>query len=110
MTIKVGEVGKLFICATGFDLSGNTGLDLNFTKPDLTTATVSNPRVTAPGVPLVGDPFLGNVDANTYMQFTIEAADFDQAGTWRVCCVYTDGTPKIFKGDNAVFTVEPDCV
>ena len=112
MSIYVGEVGKAFRYATSFDMSGSSGLTLNFTKPDGTTLqkteASANP-VTAPAVALTNDPDLGNVSANEYMEFTTVAADFDQAGTWTVCGIYTDATPKIFHGASATFTVLAAC-
>ena len=108
MTIAVGEVGKLFRYATGFDMSSSTVLTLNFTKPDKTTSTVTSPRVTAPAVP-VTDPDLGGLNASEYMQFTLEATDFDQEGEWTVCGIYEDATPKKFIGLDAVFTVLDAC-
>lgn len=113
MTIKATEVGKAFRYSTGFDMSGSTGLTLNFTAPDGTTtlqkteATVNT--VTAPAAALVNDPDLGNVSASTYMEFLTVATDFDVAGVWTVCGIYFDATPKEFHGDEAAFTVEPAC-
>ena len=112
MNIKATEGGKAFRYSTGLDMSGSTGLTLNFTKPDNTTlqkteATVN--AVTAPAVALTNDPDLGNVSASTYMEFLTVAADFDQAGVWTVCGIYTDATPKEFHGDDATFTVESAC-
>ena len=100
MSIVVGEVGKAFRLSTnGFDMSAYTGLTLNFTKPDGTTLTKTeasaNP-VSAPATALVNDPDLGNQAASTYFEFTTIATDFDQSGTWEVCGIYTDATPKIY--------------
>ncbi len=108
MTIKVGEVGKLFNYGTFFDLSASTGLDLKFTDPDGVETTISNPRVTSPATP-VTDPILGTFAASTYMQFSTLATDFTKAGTWKVCGVYTDGTPKVFSGDEATFVIGAAC-
>lgn len=116
MSIKVGEVGKLFSYGTSFDLSGSTALDLKLTAPDGSETTISNPRVTAPTSDL--EATIENVDgtetvtvfpASTYMQFATQAGDFTQAGTWYACGVYTDATPKIFHGDRATFSVKPAC-
>jgi len=100
MSISKGEVGRVFRLSTGgFDMSASTGLSLIFTKPDGTTLTKteasSNP-VTAPAVALTNDTDLGNQSASTYFEFTSVASDFDQAGTWTVCGVYTDATPKVY--------------
>jgi hypothetical protein len=116
MSIKVGEVGKLFSYGTFFDLSGSTALDLKFTAPDGTVTTISNPRVTAPAVEMVatieasdGTETQVTFPVSTYMQFSALAGDFPQAGSWTVCGTYTDATPKIFFGDPATFTVEAAC-
>jgi hypothetical protein len=100
MSITQSEVGRVFRLSTGgFDMSASTGLTLNFTKPDGTTLTKTeasvNP-VTAPAVALVNDPDLGNQATSTYFEFTSVAADFDQPGTWTVCGIYTDATPKVY--------------
>ena len=39
MSLTVGEVGKLFYVATGFDMSSFTELEVVFTKPGGTTVT-----------------------------------------------------------------------
>lgn len=113
MTFRVGEVGKPFRYSTdGFDMSSSTGLTLNFTKPDNTTlqkTESSSNAVTAPAVALTNDPDLGTVAASTYFEFTSIAADFDQAGEWTVCGIYTDGTPKVFHGNDKTFTVLDAC-
>lgn len=113
MAIKATEVGKIFRYYTGYVMSSSTGLTLNFTKPNGTdtlqkTEASANP-VTAPATPLTNDPDLGTVAASTYMEFTTVAADFDVAGVWTVCGIYTDGTPKVFHGDSATFTVGAAC-
>ncbi len=113
MTITVGEVGRIFRYSTnGLDMSSSTGLTLNFTKPDGTilakTEASANP-VTAPAVALINDIDLGNQAASTYMEFTTVAADFDQEGDWEVCGIYTDATPKLYKGNKVTFTVLEDC-
>ena len=109
MTIKATEVGKIFRYATGFDMSGSTALSLKFTHSDnVTTFTATNPAVTAPAV-IANDPDLGSIPASTYMQYTTTGTDFTKAGTWTVCGIYTDGTPKVFIGDDAQFTVGDAC-
>lgn len=108
MGIKVTEVGKLFNYGTFYDLSASTALDLKFRSPSGVETVISNPRVTAPAVP-VTDSELGTLPASTYMQFTTEATDFTEAGTWTVCGTYTDATPKVFFGDDATFTVGDKC-
>ena len=112
MTIRVGDKGVPFRYATGgYDMSSGTGFTLNFTKPDGTTLqkteASANP-VSAPAVALTNDTYLGNQSASTYMEFTTVAADFDTAGTWTVCGVYTDSA-KILHGSTVSFTVSATC-
>lgn len=112
MTIRVGEVGKAFRYSTGLDMSANTALTLNFTKPDGTTlqkTKLTVNAVSAPAVALVNDVDLGNVPASTYMEFASVAADFDQAGIWEVCGIYNDATPNEFHGSKVEFTVLATC-
>jgi hypothetical protein len=112
MTIAVGEVGKAFRYVTGFNMSSNTALTLNFTKPDGTTlqkTDLSSNPVTAPAATLGNDPDLGNVSAFTYMEFTTIATDFDQAGIWSVCGIYTNSTTSVFHGSSVNFTILAAC-
>lgn len=111
MTIKATEVGKLFNYATSYDMSGSTALSLKFTDPlgvETTLTQATTPAVTAPASP-VTDPVLGTIAASTYMQITTAADTFPTAGTWTVCGVYTDGTPKVFHGDEVSFTIGEAC-
>lgn len=110
--LRVGEIGKAFRYSTGFDMSANIALILNFTKPDGTTlqkTKLTVNAVSAPAVALVNDGDLGNVPASTYMEFLTVEADFDQDGIWTVCGIYTDASPKTFKGADATFTVGEAC-
>ena len=114
MSISKGEIGRIFNNATNFDLSGNSSLELIFTKPDGTEVTVtsaSSPAVTAPAVALVNDPDIGDQDASTYFQYiNTDAAFYDQAGVWTVCGVYVDATPKRYMQPAAIpFTVLDGC-
>ncbi len=116
MSLKATEVGQTFRYGTYFDLSGNTALDLKFTDPNGDVTTISNPRVTAPATPVTvtiidsdGNEDSVTFPASTYMEFTTLATDFTVVGTWTVCGTYTDGTPKIFFGDDATFEVGAPC-
>lgn len=108
MGIKATEVGKQFNYGTFIDLSGNTQLSLKFVSPTGQITILTKPRVSAPAVP-VTDPIEGTFPADTYMQITTEATDFTEVGEWTVCGIYEDGSPKIFYGDDATFTVEEAC-
>ena len=106
MSIKVGEVGKVININANYDLSGNTDLEMVFTKPDGTTLTVNKAGgVSAPAVDYT-DPDTGTVfDANEYWSYATASGNIDQAGVWKVHGRYIDGTPKEFCGDAASFTV-----
>lgn len=108
MTIRAGEIGKLFRYAANNNLSANTDLSLTFTRPDKTKFTVSNPRVTAPAIS-VDDPDVGFLEASTYFQMPTEATDFPTAGTYSVCPTYEDATPRTLYGQTVTFTVLEGC-
>lgn len=107
MTLRVGEIGKILRVNTNYNLSANTELTLEFTKPDGTvvTKTKTLDGVSAPGIdvtdPITGDVFL----ANEYMQYSFASGDLDQSGQWYVEAKYTDATPKFFIGAPAQFAV-----
>ena len=110
MSIKATEVGKIFRYSTLFDMSSETELTLKFTDPTgiETTLTATGGRVTAPASP-VTDPDLGSLLASEYMEITTIATDFPVGGSWSVCGIYTDATPKVFHGNTATFTIGDAC-
>jgi len=109
MALKVGESGanKILRVASGFDMTSNTELTLDFVLPDDTTAQ----KLTADGVVLgagVTDPDLGVLAANEYVDYPIEAGFLTQSGGWEVKLTYTNtaSTPDdIFIGTCVAFTV-----
>ena len=110
MSLKTGEVGKIFRVAAGFDLSSNTDLTLNFTLPDdtTTTKTKGGGEVTL-GTSNVTDSDLGALLANEYVEYDIESGFLSQAGEWKVNLTYTNtaSTPDdIYIGSCATFTVD----
>jgi len=108
LSIKVGEIGKVININAAFDMSGNSDLEITFTKPDLTLLTVNKAGgVSAPAVPFT-DPITGvTFLANEYWSYATKSGDIDQAGTWNVHGEYIDLTPKEFCGDTATFVVLP---
>lgn len=112
MSIKVGEVGQPFRIDASFDMSGSTGLEILFTRPDGTTFTltkVTTPAVSAPAVALTNDPELGDVAASEYFEVTSVAATFDTAGSgWKACGKYTDGSLELF-ADEVEFEIFAQC-
>lgn len=108
--IRVGESGKIFRYATGYDMSSFTALELQFTSPSGAITTKTNPTVVLAGA--VTDPYLGPLVANTYMQITIDATLFTVAGTWTVCGTYTNsGTSPstVYEGAPATFSILAGC-
>ena len=119
MALKVGETGKIFRVSTedtdgtGYDMSSYTELSIKFNKPDGTsvTKTYSGGEVTL-GTGAVTDADLGDLAANEYVEYDIEAGFLDQAGAWTGCLTYTNtaSTPDdVYIGDSFSFTVSAAC-
>ena len=115
MTIKVGEKGQPLKIATGFDMSGSTGLSIVFTAPtngtSFTVTNLTTPAVTAPAVDLTNDPSFNpaqNVAASTYFQYTTDGTEFDVAGNWTACATYTDAQ-RVLKANKVTFTIGASC-
>jgi len=106
--IKAGEIGKQFVYATGYDLSAKTSLEIHITKPDGTMVTVVNARLSISATP-INDADLGTIAGNTYMLFLTQATDFPVAGTYTVCGVYNDATPRTYYGEHATVEVGEGC-
>ncbi len=107
---KVGDIGRNILINASFDLSANTDLQIQFTKPDQTTLLVDKAGgVTAPAVNASVDvdgvptTFL----ANEYFLYPWKSGDLDQSGTWVGNGIYIEGTTKRFCGDAVTFTVLP---
>ena len=108
--LKVGEIGKILQVGSSFDLSANTDLKLEFTKPDQTTLIVDKAGgVSAPitGTTVDVNGVATTFDANEYWQYATSSGDLDQPGTWVLNGVYIDATPKEFCGDSFTFLVLP---
>lgn len=114
---KVGETGRLHRVNAGFDLPTRTELTLTYTKPDGSTVikTETGGEV-ALGIVNVTDPDLGNLLANKYVEYEIEAGFLDQANTstssWKVYLTYINTAPTpddIFIGDCSTFAVNEVC-
>ena len=108
MGLKVGEIGKIINVNTDFDLTGNTDVQLKFTKADASILTVDKAGgVSVPAVPFT-DPDTGDIyAAGEYLQYAFQSGDLSVAGQWYVSGRYIDATPKDFCGDSAAFTVLP---
>lgn len=114
MALKLGETGKILRVAAGFDMSSNTELTLTFDLPDETTVTKTKTGgEVVLGTGNVTDADLGELTANEYVEYDIEAGFLSQAGEWKVKLTYTNTAPTpddVFIGDCVTFTViDPDC-
>ena len=119
MSLTVGEVGKLFYVATGFDMSANTELEVVFTKPDSTEVTKTRTAGEVElGVVSGTFPGVGAVLANEYMIYTIEVGFLDQSADstddnpWKAYGKYTNNVTdpdQIFIGTCIPFTVLAIC-
>lgn len=108
MTLRVGETGKVIRVSTGFDMSVNTDISLTFATPTASTVikTLLAGEITL-GVVDITDPDLGNLLANTYVDYTTETG-FLIEGEYCVYLTYTNTatTPdSIFIGSSAKFVV-----
>ena len=108
-SFKVGTYGvQLIAIDAQFDLSNNTDLEIEFTKPDQTTLTVNKSGgVSAPSSNLtidvdgVSTEFL----ANEYWLYSWVSGDLDQAGTWSASGIYIEGANKRACGNSVTFQV-----
>lgn len=109
MALKVGESGKIFRVAAGFDMSSNTELTLTFTLPDASTVTKTKTGgEVVLGTSGITDDDLGALSANEYVEYDIEPLFLSQAGSWQVSLTYTNSTPTpddVFIGTCGSFTV-----
>ena len=109
MSVAIGEVGKVIILATGFDLSSNTSMTIKIVPPSGDDVTVATSRITAPNS-IFADPVLGNLAADTYMQFDTAAADFLVSGDHVLCGTYNNTVNgDIFITDSATITIGEPC-
>lgn len=105
MTIRVGDINKTIRLATGFDMSSQTSLPIDFTKPDGSVLTVSGVL----GTVAITDDDLGPLAANEYVNYSTVAGDIDQVGIWRACVTYIDAGPSNYPSKTTTFTVEAGC-
>lgn len=110
MTIRVGESGKPIRYWCKIDMRSYTLLTLTFTKPDGSTfqrTSGGTPPVSL-GQITVNDHDLGRINRYEYMEYTCQATDFDQPGTWTLQGKYTDTSVEpddIFIGPATEFEV-----
>lgn len=114
-SIKVTEKGQPFRIATDFDMSGSTGLEIEFIAPhggtDFTVTQATSPAVSAPAVALTNDPGFSparSVSASQYLEYTTDGTEFDKAGEWTACGQYSDGSLTL-KATKVTFTIGAEC-
>lgn len=103
--MNVNEYGVMFLFSTGFDMSAHTALQINFTKPDGSLLTKTNPNVTLGTVPITTTA--GLFAAHFYVQYTFVNGDVNQVGDWSARVIYDDATPLHLISDVAQFTINP---
>ena len=106
------ETGRVFRVNAAFDMSSNTELSLLFTDPNGTTTTKTTADGVALGTTLVVDADLGTLNANEYVEYSIESGLLSIAGRWCVQVLYTNTTPDPddnLYGKIARFTVKERC-
>lgn len=94
--MNVGEYGIALQFGTGFDMSSQTSLHIQFTKPNGTVLTVVGTLGT-----ILSAPF----SANQYVKYTFVNGDIDQAGSYQVRAIYDDGLPSHLISDIGTFVV-----
>ena len=108
MSVRVGDIGKIFIVNADFNLSGNTDLRMVFKKPDSTIVTkTSLDGVVAPATPItvIINGTSTTLDANEYWQYPSESGLLDATGSWEVHGEYVDADPTDLSGDIGLFSV-----
>ena len=106
--MNLNEYGVAFVFSTGFNMSAFTSISITFTKPDLTTLTVSSPSVTVPNTPLTTTD--GIFAANEYAQYYFVTGDVNQVGEWSARVIYnnTGASPsQHLISDIGTFTINP---
>lgn len=98
--MNVGEYGIVFRFGVSFDMSGESSLTFNFTKPDGTTLSVPGLL----GTTQISTP-LGSFAANTWAYYTFVQGDVDQIGAWTVRLTYLDASPARLISTIGHFTV-----
>ena len=98
--IHKNEFGHIFKVQTDFDLSGNSSVGLEFTKPDNTLATVAGAIATVTSTATNDSTDSGadiDFESNQYIQATVTATDmFATTGTYRVRGLYVDSAKELF--------------
>jgi hypothetical protein len=108
IVVNEGEYGVACVFNTAYDMSAFTTISLKFTKPDLTTLTVTSPDVTVPNTDLV--TVLGTFPANNYAKYFFVDGDLDQTGVWFCRVIYDESTatpPLHLISNESSFTVTP---
>lgn len=103
--MNVNEYGVVLQFGVGFNISGYSTLSITFTKPDLTTLTVTNPAITVGSMTIATTA--GTFNAGTYALYTFVNGDVNVAGIWSARLTYTDATPAKLISNIVTFTINP---
>lgn len=114
-SLTQSESGRLIrVSSEGFDMTDRTDLILTFIKPsgEQVLKKQSTGDVTLGTVDVV-DADLGELAANTYVEYFLEADLLSEWGEpWSVCLTYEDSTTvptTKFEGNKDIFEVLKDC-
>lgn len=102
--MNLNEWGIHLWFSVGFDLRGFDALSIEFTKPDLTTLTVTNPAVSVGTMDV--QTIFGTFPANKYADYVFTVGQVDQEGEWSARLTYTDSTQHLIS-DVAAFVINP---
>lgn len=107
--MNVYEYGVIFAFSTGFDMSANTSLQIEFWKPDNPWSEDTNLTPSLTVTATLGTGALvttaGLFLTNQYVKYTFIQGDVDQVGQWTARVIYNDATPKHLISDVAYFHV-----
>lgn len=110
MSIKLGESNKTLDIDADYDISGFTDLTMKLTAPSGAIKTFTNATGSRVTAPTGTSP--DSIPANEYWRLITLTTDFDESGTWTVCCTYTDTgtTPDtVWQGDAVTIVIGPAC-
>lgn len=96
--MNVGEYGIVYNLNVNFDISGFTSLSLTFTKPDLTTFTVTNPLVSVGTVSIFTSQ--GIFSPNQYATYKFALGDISLPGTYSARLTYVDASKRLISDAN----------
>ena len=101
--MNAGDYGVVFYLGVGFDLSAETSMELDITRPDGSSLVIPTGRITIDAAPVTTTA--GVFAGNTYAICTFANGDINQAGDYTVRLKYDAAGPVHLNSDPAVFSV-----